>query len=130
MNQDLINDLTKEEELKIQRFASQMSIELEHNRHKGSILWWEDFQPMMSDFEYHKAKMIMAIRQNDKKAVKEYIADCANILLAIGNLGGLYDEPTVDDGECSETEDVMFKRVPVDTAKTNIKSVEGSYSVR
>lgn len=111
----------KEEEIKIQRFASQMSIELEHNNHKPSILEWNDLMEMIADLEYHKAKMMLAIRTGNKMAAKEYIADCANILLAIGNYGGLYDEKTVDSKTAFEVEKYVFLEKDLELINKNQK---------
>lgn len=112
----------------INRFTDQMIREMQNNSHKGSILEWNNFDNMICELEYHKAKMMLAIRSNDKPAIKEYIADCANILMAIGNLGGLYDEDTPDDGMCSETLPTIFKRIPNDNANTGVTSVNMNYT--
>lgn len=112
---------------KLIRFVKQMQIELEHNQHKGSIFEWKDFDTMIAELEYHKSKMLLAIRSNNKGAVKEYLADCANILLAIGNLGGLYDEDTIDNQKCFETMPQLFKEVSIDDINTNVKNIGGRY---
>ena len=111
-----------EEKIIIERFAKQMQIELEHNNHKGSVLEWNDYIEMIADLEYHKSKMMLAIRSKNKMASKEYIADCANILMAIGNLLRLYDEETIDNGLCSETEEYMFKQVEIEHCNKNVNS--------
>lgn len=85
----------------VKRFSDQMLIELINNNHKGSVLDWGDFDNMITDLECHKAKMLIAIRCKNKKAIKEYIADCANILMAIGNKFELYDLPSINDGSVS-----------------------------
>lgn len=90
------------ENLKVHRFSEQMLIELKHNTHKGSILDWDNLDNLIAELEYHKAKMLLAIRVKNPKALKEYIADQANILLAIGNRSGLYEDNTVDEGICHE----------------------------
>lgn len=86
------------ERIKVERFAKQMMIELDHNRHKGSILDVKDFNFMITELEYHKAKMFLAIRTKNKLALREYIADVANALLMIGNYNGLYDKDLNDTG--------------------------------
>jgi hypothetical protein len=88
--------------LKIQRFADQMVIELEHNAHKGSVLDWHDFDNIMTELEYHKAKIFVAIRCKNWSALKEYIADTANHLLTVGNHFGLYEANTIDTGMVHE----------------------------
>lgn len=77
---------------KIERFKNSMLKELNNNEHKGSILDFGNFESIITELEYHKAKALIAIRLNNKQAVKEYIADTANILFALGNAGGLYDD--------------------------------------
>ena len=67
--------IEEKERLIIDRFSSQMLIELQHNRHKGSILHWDDFDNIVTEFEYHKAKIFLAIRCGNSLALKEYIAD-------------------------------------------------------
>lgn len=87
--------MTDELQNKVKRFKDQMITELENNEHKGPITDWDDYNSMICDLEYHKAKMMMAITIGHCPAIKEYVADCANILFAIGNLFDLYesDEP-------------------------------------
>lgn len=113
--------MNREELTKGKRFLEQMFIEMDNNSYKGSLLDWKNFDNMITELEYHKAKMMMSIRAGDSKATKEYIADCANILLAIGNLVGLYEEGSVNDGMCSETKKDIFNRVP---NNSNDKSFE------
>jgi len=71
-------------------FAEQMQKELDTNSHKEDWRNWNNLGEMLWDLEYHKGKLLIAIKDNDKKLVKEYIADCANILMFMGNAGGLY----------------------------------------
>ena len=81
------------EQENIKRFADQMQIELDNNLAKGSILKWKGgTREQLSELEYHKAKLLMAMKVQDFTAIKEYIADCANILMAIGNSYNLYRE--------------------------------------
>lgn len=103
--------------IKVSRFAKQMQIELDNNSHKGSILEWVGIYDKIADFEYHKAKMLIAIRTGDKNSTKEYIADCANILLAIGNEIGLYDKPSKNTGIVSELKTELFDHVPAKDPK-------------
>lgn len=88
----------EKEILKVQRFSDQMLIELESNKHKGSVLDFTNFQGIITEIEYHKAKMFMAIKLEDRRALKEYIADIANNLLALGNNFKLYEEDSFNDG--------------------------------
>jgi hypothetical protein len=100
---------------KIRRFAKQMKIEIANNKHKtGSIENWIGIESKVADLEYHKAKMMIAMRTGNKAALKEYIADCANILFAIGNELGLYNEPSINDGMGAELLPDVIKRITVD----------------
>jgi len=76
---------------KIINFAEAMQNELDANSHKGDWQEWSDIEAMIAELEWHKAKLLFALKENDKDKCKEYIADCANILLFIGNVGGLYN---------------------------------------
>lgn len=72
--------------------AKDMTFELKANEHKGDWSDWRDVTAMLSELEWHKAKLMHALRDNDKDRVREYIADCANILMFIGNAGYLYED--------------------------------------
>lgn len=112
------------EDIVVRRFAAQMLIELDHNKHKGSVLDWTNFDNMITELEYHKAKMFMAIRSNNPGALKEYIADTANILLAVGNKFGLYAEDTVDTDRCFElNKENLIIEMPVKEGSKNQKLV-------
>jgi hypothetical protein len=102
------------EESLAELFKSDMLLEMRKNSHKGSILDFKDFEGIITELEYHKAKLFMAIRVKNKGAIREYLADTANFLLAIGNLYDVYaNEYPVD--ECFEiNKDVeIFKIVKV-----------------
>ena len=105
--------MNEEIKIKLERFKNQMLKELKNNQHKGLITEFTDFDKIMTELEYHKAKMIIAIRYDNKQAIKEYIADTANFLFALGNIGGLYDDDFIDlnDNESIElNKDIeMFK---------------------
>lgn len=78
---------------KVLAFAKQMQVELDANSHKGDWNEWRDVQEILNEFEYHKAKLLMALRKKEPHhECKELIADCANILMFLGNAGYLYDE--------------------------------------
>lgn len=109
----------KEEQI-INRFTEQMLIEIKHNSHKGSILNLIDFNEIVKEIKYHKSKIFMAIRAKNNLALKEYIADTANNLLALGNLFGLYDNPCNDQGkayEMNKTE--LIKEIDVKNSAIN-----------
>lgn len=97
-----IERIEDQEKIKVKRFADQMLIELTHNQHKGSVLDWDGFDNMIMELEYHKSKMLLAIRAKNHDALKEYIADTANILLAIGNKFGVYNTDSKDENICYE----------------------------
>lgn len=96
----------------IERFAKQMQIELDKNSHKGSVLDWKGIHNKIADLEYHKAKLIMSLRSGEKEATKEYIADCANILLSIGHEGGLYNNESEKTNTVWECKEKFFDLVP------------------
>lgn len=76
---------------KVQRFAADMTRELKANEHKGNWEEWGTVEEMICELEYHKAKLLIALREGDKSRVREHLADCGNILMFIGNAGGLYE---------------------------------------
>lgn len=108
-----------EEQRKIKRFSQQMHIELKNNRHKGSVLDFTDFNEIITELEYHKAKMFVAIRTKNYPAVKEYIADSANFLLAIGNIFGLYDKEPDSLDITHELNDELITQVHISEQKQN-----------
>lgn len=89
---------------KINNFAKEMQIELDNNAHKGNIEDWTDIKEILIELEYHKGKLLIALKENNQDKVKEYIADCGNILMAIGNKFDFYiddSEVTVHTRPCS-----------------------------
>lgn len=110
-----------EEQLKkkLIKFNSSMIKELNNNIHKGVITDFTDFHGIVSEIEYHKAKTLMAIRLGNKQAAKEYIADTANLLFALGNLGGLYDEEFIDSDKSFEIDKSRDFFIKVDSPSTN-----------
>lgn len=110
-----------ETELKIKRFSDQMLIEMKHNEHKGNMFDWDDFEKMITELEYHKAKMFMAIRVKNQDAIKEYIADTANLLMAIGNFFSCYEEESDDYLVAWELNknSHFLKRVPLEDISKN-----------
>lgn len=107
-------------ELKIERFKQQMVFEMRNNSHKGSIEGWDNYDEMMCDLEYHKAKMMMAITTGNIPATKEYIADCANLLMCIGNLFGLYDSELNNELKAHEINRIdLIQSVPIENQAKN-----------
>lgn len=82
---------------KIQIFAEKMQIELDNNSHKGN---WEDFtdyRVILKEFGHHYNKVIITLKEsmNDiafENLMTEHIADCANILMFLGNSFNLYNK--------------------------------------
>jgi len=82
---------------KIEKFKKEMIYELIDNTHKGN---WEEFinsPEIHQELEYHLIKLRNAENENyhskdgAKDKIKEYIADCANLLLMLGNSYRLYE---------------------------------------
>ena len=100
--------------------------ELNKNSHKGSILDFKDFYQIITELEYHKAKLLFAIKNNHKDAIREYLADCGNYLLCIGNLFNVFDNDLSEDCiEMNKNVD-LFVKVPVNKQSKNIKLYENS----
>lgn len=76
----------------IENFSHEIKRQIELNSDKGNLLEWNDIGHILYELDYHKAKLLIAIKQNNPYAIKEYIADCASILLALGNCYGIYNE--------------------------------------
>jgi hypothetical protein len=108
---------------KLKRFSEEMEKQLVNNSRKGSIYDFKDFEGIITELEYHKAKMMIAIRMKNFEAVKEYIADSANFLLALGNLFKLYDEDTESSTECYELNKTVdiFTKINVNQQSDNQK---------
>lgn len=108
----------------VEKFKESMIRELKKNSHKGSILDFKDFNAIITEMEYHKAKMFLAIRMGNKGAIREYLADQANYLVAIANLFEVFE----DDNEldfCYEIDKEVehFKKISVINKSTNQKLV-------
>lgn len=101
---------------KLENFAKQMQIELENNAHKGDISSLTDIATIVLELEYHKAKLLLAVRQNNRKAVKEYIADTANFLYALGDIAQLYDEEPAKEPNHHVLRENAFNYVPIDVS--------------
>lgn len=75
---------------KVLKFAETMQNEINQNSRKGNWEDWQNPEAMFSELEYHKQKLIKAFDDNNESQIKEYLADCANILMFIGNTKNLY----------------------------------------
>lgn len=77
---------------KIKQLTQLMETELYMNRYKGN---WEDVKDtdyIFKEFQHHFNKLQTAIKENDKVKQKEYLADCSNFLLMLGNALDLFKE--------------------------------------
>ena len=112
-------------EIKISRiFADDMVSELIKNSHKESILEIENFEQIITELEYHKAKLFLAIRVKNYGAIREYLADTGNFLMAIGNFFDVYsNESNID--KCFEiNKDVeLFVEKKIDEQSKNQKLI-------
>lgn len=81
-------------EKEIAIFANQMQRQLDSNPNKENV--WKTnvltLESYLVDLEYHKAKMMLAIKEKNMGALKEYLADCGNILMFIGHKFDLFSE--------------------------------------
>lgn len=71
-------------------FKQSMIKENNDNAHKGNILDWYNIDEMLSELEWHKAKLLFALKDKDSARIKEHLADCGNFLVAIGNACEVY----------------------------------------
>lgn len=81
--------------IKVSRFAAQMRKELDANAHKGD---WQEFlnkEEIVKEIQYHQQKLSGAMATNDLERIKEYIADCSNLFMMLGNSYGFYDNPKI-----------------------------------
>lgn len=86
----------KNKEYKLTQFALEMQKELLANTHKGD---WEEFlniDEIQSELDYHVDKVFSSvasveISNENKDMLREHIADCANILMFLGNAYSLYE---------------------------------------
>jgi len=76
---------------KIVEFAKVMQHEINENERKGN---WEEFQhrdSILSELYHHLNKLEKTyFGDQNPDEMKEYIADCANILLMLGNSYNFY----------------------------------------
>ncbi len=104
---------------KIEVFKQRMLLELKNNSHKKCILDFSDYESIITEIEYHKAKLLIAIRVGNKHAAKEYIADVANFLFALGNSNGLYDDDFEDIFETNSFE-IIKSDVFIEVTKSSL----------
>lgn len=80
-------------------FAKSMKDELIANEHKGDWRQWKDVVEIGDELQYHLEKLddsVIKYEQSNrtdlgfKHCIKEHAADCANLLLMLGNAYELY----------------------------------------
>lgn len=106
--------------IKLERFVKQMEIELENNEAsgKGNLFEWKTgLEAKIFDLEYHKAKLMIAMKERNKFAIREYLADLGNILLSIGDDFNLYDTDNQIRGLASVMKDELFEIQHVEDVK-------------
>lgn len=90
-----INEVNKTNDYypQVIKFAKYMQFELKANEPKKGIEWmtWNDTPKMFDELEYHEDKLLIAMTNKDTDKIREYLADCGNILMFIGNAYKLYD---------------------------------------
>ena len=70
-----------------------MQQELDNNSHKGNWETFTDENQILEEFDYHYDKLQnIRLTNRDPQLLKEHIADCANILMFLGNSFKLYDK--------------------------------------
>lgn len=79
---------------KILNFSKEMQKQININTKLGKTTWeeWGNIKEILVDLEYHKAKLMIALKEDNIGALREYIADCGNILMFLGNACGMYHE--------------------------------------
>lgn len=83
----------KTQEEIVNAFNDSMLYELVVNEHKGDWRQWSDVTEMVNEFDYHVEKLKNELSfegNNNEVKIKEYLADCANFLMMIGNAYRLY----------------------------------------
>ena len=79
-------------ENEISVFAHKMQQELENNKDKGNWKSFKNKNDIMAELWYHLDKLKeVRITNEDTQLLEEYIADCANILMFLGNSYNLYE---------------------------------------
>lgn len=121
LNKIQMKELSFETIEKVCKFRDAMLDQLENNLYKGSILDFNKVDQIIAELEYHKAKALLAVRVSNKHALKEYIADTANFLFALGNIGGLYNKDFNDVEKSFEINKEVEIFIQVDSPSLNQK---------
>lgn len=77
----------------VYNFALEMQNQLDNNAIHPEKENWREFTnvgDILWELEYHKAKLLLALKCNNQTAIREYIADCGNILMFLGNAFNMY----------------------------------------
>lgn len=95
-SENILNGEKKESDrihTKVVEFCKIMQHELDNNSHKGD---WETFlnrDSILSELYHHLNKLEKTyFSDQNPERMKEYIADCANILLMFGNSYNFYNK--------------------------------------
>jgi hypothetical protein len=111
---------------KLEAFSNEMQNQLDINtRLKGGD--WESFNNVghiMNEFEYHKAKLWLAIKEDNLDAIKEYSADCANYLVFLCNSYNLLENKEPNDFVIEMYEGIFNKKSIKDATVTNNQTLE------
>lgn len=81
---------SREVPLELIKFVEYMNFELESNEHKGDWKLFTDIELIKDELDHHLSKLKKAIEDNNIPQIREYIADCGNILMMMGNSYNLY----------------------------------------
>jgi hypothetical protein len=73
----------------IELFAKMMEAELTANEKKGDWKKFTNERDIIYEIEYHKAKLLFALKFDNQEEIQEYAADVANNLLCLLNSRGL-----------------------------------------
>jgi hypothetical protein len=67
----------------VQKFAEHMQREIDANAHKGDWHEFMDSDGILSEIEWHKAKLLFALKDANKDRITEHAADCANFFMML-----------------------------------------------
>ena len=108
---------------KLAWFARDMQRELRHNLHKGDWETWKNPIEIIAELEYHKAKLIMAIREKNREAAREYLADCGTILMFYGNAYGLFEPLAIETVVLLSLESDQANRLATDLCRSICQTI-------
>ncbi len=79
--------------------AKEMVIQLEANQQKGDRVVWVNMpvEDMINEIHYHTEKLSIAVKRKDKKLIREYAADVANLAGMVMDIMKVVDLDSIDD---------------------------------